>query len=209
MKCAICEVRTPRRYCPGVRGEICSVCCGTERENTVNCPFDCNYLREARLREKPLEIDPANIPFSDVRIPARFLEEHPRIAQLVIDALINAISSAPGTIDFDIRQALESLIRTYKTLQSGLVYETRPENPIAARIYDELQRAVAEGRKEIASNSGVSVRDAEIMSMLLILQRMEYRFNNGRSRGRAFIDYYTQHFPARTQPNPSASPLIV
>ncbi len=52
MKCVICEVRTARRHCPGVRGEICSVCCGTERENTIACPFDCTYLREARLREK-------------------------------------------------------------------------------------------------------------------------------------------------------------
>jgi len=209
MKCVICGVRTPRRYCPGVRGEICSVCCGTERENTVNCPFDCTYLREARVREKPLEIDLASIPFSDVRVPAQFLEEHPRVAQLVIDALMNAMSSTVGVIDYDVRQALESLIRTCKTLQSGLLYETRPENPIAAKIYDDLQRSVAEGRKEIASNSGVSVRDAEIISMLLLLQRMEYRFNNGRARGRAFIDYYAQHIPARTPPNPSPSPLIV
>lgn len=209
MKCVICEVRTPRRYCPGVRGEICSVCCGTERENTVNCPLDCTYLREARLREKPHEVDPASIPFSDVRIPARFVEDNPRVGQLVIDALMDAISSTAGVIDYDVRQALESLIRTHKTLQSGLVYETRPENPIAASIYDKMQRAVAEGRKEIASSSGVSVRDAEIMSMLLILQRVEYRVNNGRTRGRAFIDSYSQQFPADTPANPTPSPLIV
>src|SRR5271165_396753 len=96
MKCVICGVRTPRRYCPGVRGEICSVCCGTERENTVNCPFDCTYLREARVREKPLEIDLASIPFSDVRVPAQFLEEHPRGAQQIIVALVNAMSPTVG-----------------------------------------------------------------------------------------------------------------
>ena len=50
--CAICHTRRPRRYCPGVRGHICPVCCGTERENTVSCPLDCPYLREARVREK-------------------------------------------------------------------------------------------------------------------------------------------------------------
>jgi hypothetical protein len=209
MKCVICEVRTPRRYCPGVRGEICSVCCGTERENTVNCPFDCTYLREARLREKPPEIDPATIPFADIRIPARFLEENPRVAQLVIDALMDAITSTAGVIDYNVRQALDSLIRTYKTLQSGLVYETRPENPIAAAIYDKMEMAIAEGRKDIASITGVSVRDTEIMSMLLLMQRVEYRVNNGRTRGRAFIDNYSQQFPADTPPNPSPSPLIV
>ena len=45
MNCAICETRRPRRYCPGVRGEICAICCGTAREVTVDCPLDCPYLR--------------------------------------------------------------------------------------------------------------------------------------------------------------------
>jgi hypothetical protein len=161
------------------------------------------------LREKPLEVDPVNIPFSEVRIPARFLEEHPRIAQLVIDSLLDAMVSTAGCIDYDVREALEALIRTHKTLQSGLVYQTRPTNPIAANIYDLLQQAVTEGRKEIASATGVSVRDAEVLTMLLILQRLEYRYNNGRSKGRAFIDYCLQQNPNRTLSNPSAPPLIV
>ena len=65
MKCVICEERKPRRHCPGVRGEICHTCCGQERENTVDCPLDCAYLREARVREKAAEVNPAGIPFSD------------------------------------------------------------------------------------------------------------------------------------------------
>lgn len=213
MKCAICEVRKPRRYCPGVRGEICTICCGTERENTVNCPFDCVYLREARLREKPNEFDSpamANIPFSDIRIPDRFLQEHESIAEFVMNCVVEAVFAGSGVIDYDVREALESLIRTYKTLQSGLVYETRPANPVAANIYQDIQTKIDEGRKKISSETGVSVRDTEIMAMLLMLQRQEYRYNNGRKRGRAFIDYLRQFFPQRaTDMNPSASPLIV
>src|SRR5437016_14320710 len=117
MTCAICEVRKPRRYCPGVRGEICAICCGTERENTVDCPFDCVYLREARAREKPIELDAsavASIPFSDIRVPAGFLQEHPSIATLVAKAVAEAVFVTPGAIDYDVREALEALIRTYK-----------------------------------------------------------------------------------------------
>ena len=40
-------MRRPKRFCPGVRGDICTICCGTEREITVDCPLDCVYLREA------------------------------------------------------------------------------------------------------------------------------------------------------------------
>src|ERR1051326_5375096 len=132
MTCAICEVRKPRRYCPGVRGDICAICCGTERENTVDCPFDCVYLREARAREKPIELDAsaASIPFYDIRVPAGFLREHAAIAQLVAEAVAKAVFATPGAIDYDLREALEALIRTYKTLQSGLVYESRPNNQI-------------------------------------------------------------------------------
>jgi len=213
MKCAICEVRKPRRYCPGVRGEICTICCGTERENTVSCPFDCVYLREARAREKPNEFDAAaaaSIPFSDIRVPVRFLEEHARVWQLVADAVVAAVFATAGAIDYDLREALEALIRTYKTLESGLVYETRPSNPMAANIYQLIQTQIDEGRKQIASKTGVSVRDAEVMAMLLVLQRQEYRYDNGRKRGRAYIDHLRQLFPDRAaNMHPSASPLIV
>ena len=54
MACALCETRRPRRFCPGVRGDICTLCCGSEREVSVACPLDCEYLREAHKHEKPV-----------------------------------------------------------------------------------------------------------------------------------------------------------
>ncbi len=38
MKCPICDTRKPRRHCPGVHGEICSICCGNEREVSISLP---------------------------------------------------------------------------------------------------------------------------------------------------------------------------
>ena len=212
MKCAICEVRKPRRYCPGIRAEICSICCGTERENTVNCPFDCVYLREARSREKPNELDNealAKIPFAEIRVPDNYLREHEAAAQMVLEAVLSSVLSASGAIDHDVREALEALIRTYKTLQSGLVYETRPDNPIAGGMYQTIQAAVEEGRKKIAANTGVSVRDADVMASLLMLQRQLYHYDNGRKRGRAFIDHLREFFGERDAAIQTASPLIV
>lgn len=213
MKCAICELRKPRRYCPGVRGDICSICCGTERENTVDCPFDCIYLREARSRERLNEFDEttvAQMPFSDIRVPERFMQEHEEVIELVLDALIKAVFATPGAIDYDLREGLESLIRTYKTRESGLIYDTRPTNPVAASIYERLNERIEELRKQISARVGLSVRDADIMAALLIIQRQEYRSNNGRKRGRAFIDHLHQFNVERDAAvNPIASPLIV
>src|SRR5215212_6262711 len=68
MACAICETRRPRRFCPGVRGDICSVCCGTEREVTVDCPFECEYLQQSRHHEKPAPLDSPALPNQDIRV---------------------------------------------------------------------------------------------------------------------------------------------
>jgi hypothetical protein len=209
MKCVICEERKPRRHCPGVQGEICHTCCGEERENTVDCPLDCVYLREARVREKPAEVNPAGIPFSDLQVPRRFVQEHEAPFMLVVDSVVRAIHSNSEAIDNDVRDALESLIRTYKTLQSGLLYETLPEGPIAAGIYHRAQQEIAEGRQKIASNTGTSVRDADVLSALLLVQRTVYRYNNGRRRGRAFIDYLTHQLRESAPLNPVGPSLIV
>jgi hypothetical protein len=209
MKCAICEERKPRRHCPGVQGEICSACCGEGRENTIACPLDCVYLREARLREKPVAVNSADVPFSDIQVPRRFVAEHEVVFQLAVDSVAQAIRSTPPAIDTDVRDALESLIRTYKTLQSGLLYDTRPENPVAVDIYHRVQQRVAEGRKEISTKTGTSVRDVDVLSGLLLLFRLVYRYNNGRRRGRAFIDHVMQQFPGRARVNPASPSLIV
>ena len=51
--CSICGMRRAKRPCPAISGDICPICCGTQREVTLNCPLDCDYLREAHRREKP------------------------------------------------------------------------------------------------------------------------------------------------------------
>src|SRR5579863_1170349 len=119
MACAICETRRPRRFCPGVRGEICSLCCGTEREVSVSCPLDCEYLRDARKHDKPLEFDEAQLPNRDIQVTDRFLEEHEDLIMFLGSVVATGAFETDGAVDFDVREALEALVRTYRTLQSG------------------------------------------------------------------------------------------
>jgi len=194
MACKICETRRPRRLCPGVGGEICSVCCGTERENTVSCPLDCEYLQEARGRERPREIDPESIPNHDIRITESFLHEQAVLLGALIRGLTTAALGMPGAVDYDVREALDSLVRTYRTLQSGLYYESKPANVLAARIHELVQSGLEEYRKSATERAGIpTVRDADVLGVLVFLQRLELRFNNGRKRGRAFLDFLRQN----------------
>ena len=208
MKCKICETRKPRRFCPGINGEICSICCGNEREVTISCPFDCPYLKEARQHDKLPPMDAAQIPNQDVRISEEFLRDHEPLLVYLGANLLEASLKAAGAVDSDVLEALESLIRTYRTLESGLYYESRPDNLIAAAIHQSMQEAVQRLRKEIAERGETAVRDAEILGILAFLQRVGLGHNNGRPRGRAFLDYLRGYFKQEEQSAPN-SPLLI
>jgi len=196
MKCQICGLRKPKRYCPGVRGDICAQCCGTEREVTVDCPLDCEYLREGRLHERPAEAG-ADTPFPnrDVNVTEQFLRDHESLVIFLSAELLSGALATVGAIDSDVREALEALIRTYRTLESGLIYETRPANLLAMNIQTKFQESVEALRKKLSEQATTGIRDLDILGVLVFLQRLELTHNNGRKRGRAFIDFLRANFP--------------
>jgi len=194
--CKICNKRRAKRFCPGVSGDICAVCCGTERENTVDCPLSCEHLQAARRHETPAPVDGENFPNKDIRLTEDFVREHEHVMMWLSLALARAIEKERA-VDFDAREALDALIRTYRTRESGLIYETRPQNPYAAAIQDELRKSIEELHKRIADEQGMqTLRDADVLGSLVFLQRLELSHNNGRRRGRAFFDFLRGYFPA-------------
>jgi hypothetical protein len=193
--CKLCEKRRARRHCPGVEGEICAQCCGSARENTIDCPVSCEYLREARFHEQPPAIPDDQVSNKDIRLSETFLREMEPLVYTLALALKRAIESG-NAVDFDAREALDAEIRTYRTLQTGLIYETRPANPYAVAIQQKLREAVEELRKELAEQQGMHMlRDADVLGVLVFLQRLEMQYNNGRPRGRAFQDFLAGYLP--------------
>ena len=211
MACAICETRRPRRFCPGVRGDICTICCGTEREVTIDCPLDCEYLHEAHAHERTVPPEPSQIPDRDIRITDEFLHEHQMLLAVASGILLRAALAVPGAVDNDVREALDALIRTHRTLQSGMYYETRPSNPLAAGIQAAFQADLERFRQAETERLGLTkVRDADVLGVLVLLERMELDRNNGRKRGRAFLDFLRRLSPV-PPPEPARAPpsLIV
>jgi hypothetical protein len=195
-----------------VRGDICTICCGTEREVTVDCPLDCPYLQEARKHERGADVDPDHFPNRDIRVSEEFLQEHEPLLIALARGLAHAAFDIPGAVDRDVRDTLEALIRTYRTLESGVYYETRPDNQLAGRIYDGAQSALEEFRKAETETSGMTrTRDADVLRGLVFLQRLELDRNNGRPRGRAFLDFLRSFFgdEAEAAALPPSSSLIL
>lgn len=193
--CKLCEKKRARRYCPGVRADICPVCCGTERENTIDCPLECEYLQDARRHERAAPLLDSDFPNKDIRLKEEFVREHEDLVIWLTVAVRQAMEKEHA-VDFDTREALDALIRTYRTRESGLIYETRPQNPYAAAIQEALQNSVDELRERVTETSGLhTLRDAEVLGALVFLQRLEIQHNNGRRRGRAFFDFLRTYFP--------------
>jgi hypothetical protein len=189
MACVICSTRRPKRFCPGVSSEICSICCGTEREVTVSCPLDCEYLQDSRRHEKPVLSDPVNVPDQDIRVTDNFLRDHDELLMALAGIISEAALAAPGVVDWDVRDALAALVRTYRTLASGMYYETRPDNALAARLCATVQEGIQKLRAEEQRRLGMPrMRDSDFLQCLAFLERVEFDHNNGRRRGRAFID---------------------
>lgn len=206
VKCHLCEARPPRRACPALGRDICAVCCGQHREETIDCPFDCPHLRDARLHEKPPERDPKTLPNSDIEVTERFLAENEPLVVLAGRILAVAALQTPGAVDSDVRDALDSLTRTYRTASSGLIYESRPANRIADAIVERFQKEMADFRERVAQQTGVhSVRDQDVLGSLVFWQRMEWQRNNGRRKGRAFIESLAGILPP---PPPPQNPVL-
>jgi hypothetical protein len=193
--CAICKIRKARRYCPGVSGEICTICCGTGREETVDCPLPCEYLREAHRHEKATVPEPAAVPNTDIEIKEGFLVENETLLAFLAITIFEGATAIPGVTDWDVRDAFDALIRTYRTRQSGLYYETRPENAHAARIAGHLQQEIAKAtEQDFKARGATAIRDSTVLGLLAFLQRLEYTYNNGRKRSRAFLDFLQGFF---------------
>jgi hypothetical protein len=167
---------------------------------TVDCPLDCEYLIESRKHDKPNQLNGAELPNRDIHVTEKMLGENELLLTYLCKGLLQAAMETPGVLDFDVREALDSLIRTYRTLQSGVYYESRPTNPLALVVYDSLQRAATEYREDEKKQLGLTrTRDADVLAMLVFLQHFELDRNNGRKRGRAYIQtlgsFYMDMFP--------------
>ncbi len=194
--CKICGTRCAKRSCPAVQGDICTICCGTEREVSLSCPLECEYLIEAHRHEKPLPVTESQIANQDIAVTEEFVRTHEEQLLFSVYALVQAAIRAPGAIDVDVMAALESLIQTHRTLESGLIFESRPENMVALAIQRSFTASLADYTKlRVERESLAPPRNKDTLAILVFLHRIGQQNQNGRPRGRMFLDLLRQMTP--------------
>jgi hypothetical protein len=212
--CAICHKRKAKRDCPGVHGQdkvgmICPQCCGTEREVSVDCPLDCTYLRESRRHDAEKQSPPPEMPYQDVEVPERFLyEQEQLIGQISVQMLRHYLEN-PRVTDNELLAALDKLIQTYQTQQSGILYESLPQGGLAVGVFRDVKKFLDENQEVERRAGGLGkVKDSDVIRALVFLYRLATVHNNHRPRGRAFLSFLRQTFPEKAAPREKSQLII-
>jgi hypothetical protein len=208
--CPICEKRKPGRFCPAKAEKICAVCCGTEREISIDCPADCGYLISAhRYEHQHPRALPADTPLLDVRIGPDTVRSHGQFLSAIAFTIAKSCAGQPSATDPDVLAALRALAESYKTLLSGLVYEQPPAVPVQRELYDALAVFLNEAKQPSAQPQFGSVNENDIFQLLVFLFRMGLLRTNGRSRSRRFIEFLRGQFPGAQELKREQSRIIV
>jgi hypothetical protein len=208
--CKRCGQRRARRACPALEADICTICCGTEREVSISCPLDCEYLKEAHRREKALPVEETEAVEPGMELTEEFLQRHKELLLLTAYSLVQAAMRTPGAVDTDALEALEALIKTHRTSQSGLIYETRAENSVAAAVQRAFSESLAGFKKMMGERDAQGEpRDRDVLGILIFLRRFGLQNINGRPRGRMFIDLLRHMTPAELRIDESAPSIIL
>jgi hypothetical protein len=211
LSCPICEKRKPVRYCPAKDDKICAVCCGTEREVTIDCPLDCPHLISAHRYENEHERSiPADTPFLDSKLPQEIIYANQALLSGISFAVAKFCAAQPSASDPDILVALQALAETYKTLGSGIYYEKPPDVPLSRELYNALSAFLTAAKQPQAGRADYApVKDSEIFVLLVFLYRMGLLRTNGRPRSRRFIEFLRRQFPQAHELKREESRIIV
>ena len=212
MSCPICGKRPPKRFCPAKGEKICAVCCGEQREVTIDCPPDCSYLisahrYEAGHRKPP---SPHDVPYRDVFVPVDFVYEHWQVVTGIGATILQLQREHRGLGDSDAIAALEALAETYRTLGTGIYYERPPGLPVPRTLYGAIGQFLQEFRQAESSRAGFpTLKDSDVFHVLVFLLRLARQETNARPRSRAFLDFLRQRMPLPAQPEREAPRIIV
>ena len=216
MACAICEIRKEKRFCPAVHGRICPICCGREREVTLDCPSSCEYLQQARRNERPRQISELDQEalFPQVEVRHNFVYEREPLIVGLSFGVARVARTDRSINDRDAIAAITALARKYETLTgSGLYYETAVASVPQQRIVAELEKMIVQYRELEQKHLGYStLKDSESLEALVFLVRMAHQRTSGRPKSRAFVDFLFEQFPEKSgvvAPAEAGSRLIV
>ena len=211
MICPICDKRKAARFCPAKGEKICAVCCGTEREVTIDCPADCGYLAAAhRYEDQQRREIPEDTPLLDVQLPRDIVYSHQQLVAALAFAIAKFCANQPSATDPDVLAALQALAETYRTLTTGIFFERPPDGVLRRELYAAVAALLAEIKTQQASRANsAAFKDGDVFHLLVFLYRMGLLRTNRRPRSRRFIEFLRGQFPQSQELKREEARIIV
>lgn len=209
--CPICENRKAERFCPAKGEKICAVCCGKEREVTIDCPVDCSYLIAAhRYEDEHQRQLPADTPLLDVNLPSDVIHMNQQLMAAFAFTIAKFCAEHREITDTDVLASLQAFTETTRTLMTGIYYEKLPDGQIRRELYAALAAFVAEIKQHQAlQTNSAALKDSDIFYLLVFLYRMGLLRSNGRSRSRRYVEFLRSQFPGAQELKREESRIII
>jgi hypothetical protein len=201
MLCPICNKRKAERFCPAKGEKICAVCCGTEREVTIDCPVDCAYLIAAHRYERRVDkpVPESEVPYPDVQISPALIHEQRAVVSGLAFAILRSVAETPSAVDTDALAALQAIAEAYRTLGSGIYYEKPPAGGPPLAIYEGLKKFIEEFSAQLERQGhGARLKPQDLFHFLLFLLRVGRQQTSVRPRSRTYLEFLRAQFPRAT-----------
>jgi len=177
-KCRSCDKRKGNRFCPGLNGSICSLCCGTKREKEILCFEACEYLKKEKDYQIGREINKKIS--SDLQAETADVFEMDEVAAFVMPLerfFVDQFYQDKEARDNHIYEALTKIYAFQKGIIPGLEGENESEESIfkefnevnkgASSLSDDLKaRAILRIIKSIRSSSSGALGNRNYLEMI-------------------------------------------
>jgi len=170
-RCAKCSKQAARRECAALGERICAPCCARLRMLVLACPERCPYLQDARRTTGKRRMEQLLAHLS-AQGKESWLSVIPRMSGLLtlLEGAIVGVQRQHfrDLTDGEVLAGIENAIRTYETLERGIIYEHRSESPRIQAVTESLIE-VLKRVEEDSARRGARLQTSDEVACLHVL----------------------------------------
>lgn len=210
MKCTLCAQRKGKRFCPAGNNIICAQCCGEKRVLEIECPEGCEYLKAGRAQEAAVagELFFRTSDRMEHAKRVRVLEQFETVFSEIQGVIAVERQSDRQLTDGDAAEAADCLLKTLRTEERGILYETTSGNLRADGLRRQLSDIIQLNRyPEEPDRPRLSLSDA-IQCMEVLRAVVANHLESARGVI-SFVDFLARQLPRKQRSGSFESSLII
>jgi AraC-like DNA-binding protein len=210
MKCTLCTQRKAKRSCPAKNWAICSQCCGEKRVLKLNCPESCDYLKAGRAQEarQASELFYRTSDPAEQAKRVRIVEEFEPVLSFVQTVIACERHANQNLTDADVAEALDCLLRTLRTEDRGIFYETTSNNLRADILRRQLSEAIQSFRNPTEADGGRLLL-SQAIQCLELLRAMVGAYAEPGAIALSFVEFLARQVPRNALNMQAPSSIVI